>query len=134
MEFIENFRNAIDWTEHLSKSQSLRTKYPDKIPVIVDRANATTPKMNRNKFLVPADLTVGQFLYVIRKHMPALEAHEALFIFVKTFKYGKDEKCTINDTLPTPSSLMSSVYREYQDRSGYVFFSISTESTFGCGG
>ncbi|KAI7985216.1 Autophagy-related protein 8e [Camellia lanceoleosa] len=35
----------------------------------------------QNKYLVPADLTVGQFVYVIRKRIK-LSAEKAIFIFV----------------------------------------------------
>lgn len=44
-------------------------KHPDRIPVIVEKRprDATLPLIDKKKFLVPADLTVGQFVYVIRK-------------------------------------------------------------------
>ncbi len=35
------------------------------------------------RYLVPADLTVGQFVYVIRKRI-SLPAEKAIFVFVKT--------------------------------------------------
>lgn len=35
-----------------------------------------------NRYLVPADLTVGQFVYVVRKRIK-LSAEKAIFIFVK---------------------------------------------------
>lgn len=37
---------------------------------------------DRNRYLVPADLTVGQFVYVVRKRIK-LSAEKAIFIFVK---------------------------------------------------
>ena len=37
--------------------------------------------MNMCRYLVPADLTVGQFVYVIRKRIK-LSAEKAIFIFV----------------------------------------------------
>ena len=42
----------------------LRSKYPDRVPVIVE---STALKLSKSKFLVPKDLTIGQFLYVVRK-------------------------------------------------------------------
>lgn len=36
----------------------------------------------QNRYLVPADLTVGQFVYVVRKRIK-LSAEKAIFIFVK---------------------------------------------------
>ena len=39
------------------------------IPVIVDKraGDASLPDIDKKKFLVPTDLTIGQFMYVIRK-------------------------------------------------------------------
>jgi GABA(A) receptor-associated protein len=96
-------------------------KYPDRVPVIVNRAvNASdkTPHIDRNKFLVPGELTVGQFLYVIRKRL-LLPPHEALFLFV-------------DNAIPPTSSLMSSVYEEMHDESSlFLYISYSLENVFG---
>ena len=50
--------------------------------VIVEKAtNSTIPDIDKKKYLVPSDLTVGQFVYVIRKRIK-LQAVKAIFIFV----------------------------------------------------
>jgi hypothetical protein len=59
--------------------------------------------------LVPADLTVGQFVYVIRKRIK-LSPEKAIFIFV-------------DEVLPPTAALMSSIYEEHKDEDGYVFTS-----------
>ena len=41
-----------------------------------------SPRLHR--YLVPADLTVGQFVYVIRKRIK-VSAEKAIFMFVKNF-------------------------------------------------
>jgi GABA(A) receptor-associated protein len=56
---------------------------------------------------VPADLTVGQFVYVIRKRIK-LSPEKAIFIFV-------------DEVLPPTAALMSSIYEEHKDEDGYVF-------------
>ncbi len=45
----------------------------------VDKSDITT--IDKKKYLVPADLTVGQFVFVIRKRIK-LEPEKAIFIFV----------------------------------------------------
>ncbi|XP_038692820.1 autophagy-related protein 8C-like isoform X2 [Tripterygium wilfordii] len=75
-------------TEHpLERRQAeaarIREKYPDRIPVIVERAEKSdVPDIDKKKYLVPADLTVGQFVYVVRKRIK-LTPEKAIFIFVK---------------------------------------------------
>lgn len=55
---------------------------------------------------MPADLTVGQFVYVIRKRIK-LSPEKAIFIFV-------------DEVLPPTAALMSSIYEEHKDEDGYV--------------
>lgn len=52
------------------KTESLRIlqKYPDRIPVICEKSDKSSIQdIDKKKYLVPQDLTCGQFLYVIRK-------------------------------------------------------------------
>ena len=61
----------------------IREKYPDRIPVIVEKAGRSDiPDIDKKKYLVPGDLTAGQFVYVIRKRIK-LSPEKAIFIFVK---------------------------------------------------
>ncbi len=53
------------------------------------------------------DLTVGQFVYVIRKRIK-LAPEKAIFIFV-------------NEVLPPTAALMSSIYEEYKCVSTILF-------------
>ena len=77
-----------------------------------------TRYIRRLRFLVPSDLSVGQFVYVIRKRL-ALTADKALFIF-------------IGDTLPPTSMLMREVYALHADAlDGFLYVRYSGESTFG---
>ncbi|XP_010896663.1 microtubule-associated proteins 1A/1B light chain 3C isoform X2 [Esox lucius] len=47
---------------------SIRTKFPNKLPVIVERylREKTLPLLDKTKFLVPFELTLGQFLCLLR--------------------------------------------------------------------
>lgn len=50
--------------------------------VIVEKAEKSDiSDIDKKKYLVPADLTVGQFVYVIRKRIK-LSPEKAIFIFV----------------------------------------------------
>lgn len=51
-------------------------------------------------------MTVGQFVYVIRKRIK-LSPEKAIFIFV-------------DEVLPPTAALMSSIYEEHKDEDGYV--------------
>ncbi|ONI06646.1 hypothetical protein PRUPE_5G072400 [Prunus persica] len=69
------------------------------------------------QYLVPADLTVGQFVYVIRKRIK-LSAEKAIFIFV-------------DNVLPPTGAIMSAIYEEKKDEDGFLYVTYSGENTFG---
>eukprot|EP00293_Proteomonas_sulcata_P012952 CAMPEP_0184288040 /NCGR_PEP_ID=MMETSP1049-20130417/499_1 /TAXON_ID=77928 /ORGANISM="Proteomonas sulcata, Strain CCMP704" /LENGTH=108 /DNA_ID=CAMNT_0026594227 /DNA_START=859 /DNA_END=1185 /DNA_ORIENTATION=- len=87
------------------EAQRMREKYPDRIPVIVERAaGSDIPDIDKKKYLVPTDLTVGQFVHVIRKRI-MLNPEKAIFIFV-------------NNVLPPNASVMSTIYEQQKDEDG----------------
>lgn len=75
----------------------------------VEKSDIAT--IDKKKYLVPADLTVGQFVYVIRKRIK-LSPEKAIFIFV-------------DEVLPPTAALMSSIYEEHKDEDGYVHCSLT---------
>ena len=100
------------------ESSRIRAKYPDRIPVIVEKSpKSDVPELDKKKYLVPSDLTVGQFVYVIRKRVK-LSAEKAIFVFV-------------NNALPPTASLMSTIYEENKDEDGFLYIQYSGENTFG---
>ncbi|KAL3851202.1 hypothetical protein ACJIZ3_013084 [Penstemon smallii] len=112
-----------------AEAARIREKYPDRIPVIVEKAERsdipdidkknliTTFDIKTCRYLVPADLTVGQFVYVVRKRIK-LSAEKAIFIFVKNI-------------LPPTAAMMSAIYEENKDEDGFLYMTYSGENTFG---
>jgi GABA(A) receptor-associated protein len=72
----------------------------------VEKSDIAT--IDKKKYLVPADLTVGQFVYVIRKRIK-LSPEKAIFIFV-------------DEVLPPTAALMSSIYEEHKVRKSSLSF------------
>jgi len=64
------FKTDYSFTKRCNESSRVLSKYPDRIPVICEKSKYS--KMNnidKIKYLVPLNLTIGQFIYVIRKRM-----------------------------------------------------------------
>ena len=53
----------------MEEVQGIRSKFPNKIPVIVERfqKEKQLPQLDKTKFLVPAELTMTQFVTIIRQ-------------------------------------------------------------------
>ncbi len=112
------YKKEHDLQTRKQESQKIRTKYPDRVPIIVERDNKSDiVEIDKKKYLVPADLTMGQFQYVIRKRIN-LEPTKALFVF-------------INNTLPPTSSMIGQIYEEKADEDGFLYINYSSENTFG---
>lgn len=79
----------------------------------VEKSDIAT--IDKKKYLVPADLTVGQFVYVIRKRIK-LSPEKAIFIFV-------------DEVLPPTAALMSSIYEEHKDEDGFLYITYVVHST-----
>jgi len=68
--------------ERKQESDRIRAKYPDRIPVICEKTEKSSVQdIDKKKYLVTADLTCGQFVYVIRKRLK-LPAEQAIYLFV----------------------------------------------------
>ncbi len=103
-----------------AEADRIMTKYPDRIPVLVTRneRSATTPLIDKHKYLVPCDLTMGQLLYVVRKRLH-MSPERALFLFV-------------DSAVVSNSELVSSVYYASHDpEDGFLHVVYSCENVFG---
>ena len=101
------------------ESESILKKYPSRIPVIVEKSNKCKDinEIDKTKYLVPDDLTMGQFLFVIRKRLK-MTPEKALFVF-------------INNKLIATHALMSQVYKDEKEEDNFLYIQYSSENTFG---
>jgi len=93
-------------------------KYPDRVPLYVDKKEGS--KVNdipKHKFLVPKDMTIGNFVYILRKHIK-LEPSQALFVFI-------DNKLVSN------SEMIGTVYEQKKNNDKFLYVIYSIENTFG---
>lgn len=100
----------------------LRERFPGRVFVLLDRAAANQggrdmPMIDKHKFIIPNDMTVGQFMFIVRKRL-SLPPEKAMFLFVK-------------NTLPTTGQMMSEVHRAHADPDGFLRMVYTGEAVFG---
>merc|ERR1712117_57937 len=101
-----------------AEGEKIRRKYPDRVPVIVEKSpKARIGDLDKKKYLVPSDLTVGQFYFLIRKRI-SLRPEDALFFFV-------------NNVIPPTSATMGSLYQEHHEEDSFLYIAYSDESVYG---
>ena len=81
------------------------------------RGAKDVPPLDKNKFLAPKNMSMGQFIYVVRRRI-SLPAEKALFLFC-------------GDALPTTATHMAQLYQDFADTDGFLYMTYTSESTFG---
>ena len=93
----------------MDKYTHLKSKYPDKTPIIV---HCDFQELWKKKFLVPSNFTVGQFVCFLRSKMK-LNSSESIIVY-------------INDTIPNVSKTFQEI-----ENNDIIYITITKENTFG---
>ena len=114
-----SFKYRRTFDERLNESTKIKYKYNDRCPVICEKSKNQTylPEIDKIKYLVPTNLTIGQFLFVIRKRM-VLKPEEAIFVF-------------INGKIPASGEFMGNIYARNKDADGFLYIQYAKENLFG---
>ncbi len=117
-EFV-SFKKKFTFEQRLAEAEKIKTKNPDRIPIIVERSvtNTTIDMIDRNKFLVPLDTDFAKFSHVIRRRIKLKES-DALFFF-------------INNKLPIMNELIGKIYEENKDQDQFLYVTYTGLETFG---
>lgn len=115
---MNNFKNKHSFNKRKEESCEIIKKYPERVPVIVQKHHSSDlPDTDKCKFLVPKDLTISQFHYIIRKRIE-LDPSQTLFMM-------------IDNSLVSGSTLLSSTYEDKKDPDGFLYVTYTNENTFG---
>ena len=117
-QFFQSFRE-IPEEKRRKESQKIRQKHPDRIAAIVVPGSARAPEVSNHKYLVPKDITMGQFMIIIRSKMK-LEQSDALFLFIS------DKK-----VLVPGNEQIGTIYNLHANTDGYLYVFYDLETTFG---
>ncbi|CAG5094316.1 Oidioi.mRNA.OKI2018_I69.XSR.g13446.t2.cds [Oikopleura dioica] len=137
--------------QRMAESSKIRSKYPDRIPVIVQKVETSNiERIDKRKYLVPSDITAAQFMWIIRKRIN-LDAERAIFLFVdkmvpqSRFVQSSVEQCDSDSDSQNSDSCesqsgkvrvaftwtMGELYQQHKDEDGFLYVAYSGENTFG---
>lgn len=113
-------------SKRLQEAEAKLKEFPERVPVIVEPAAKSTLTLDKRKFLVPGDATVGQFLHTLKRRIRAhpdqptrqLSPDQAIFVFVE-------------HTLPVLSQTMRQLYAEKAASDRFLYMEFDKEATFG---
>ena len=90
-------------------------KYPDRIPIIIDTKKELT--LDKNKYIVPKDLTIAQFIYMLKKRIK-ITNNDSIYLIC-------------NNKLLVNSHTIAQIYSENKDIDDFLYIIIAIENTFG---
>ncbi|XP_076315686.1 microtubule-associated protein 1 light chain 3 gamma-like isoform X2 [Tachypleus tridentatus] len=95
------FKQRRSLSKRKEDAADIRLKFPNKIPVIVERFSKESylPLLNKTKFLVPQELTMSQFVTII--------------------------------SMATMSRTLAEVYSENKDEDGFLYVTYASQEMFG---
>tara|TARA_B100001248_G_C27262043_1_gene398901 strand:+ start:103 stop:450 length:348 start_codon:yes stop_codon:yes gene_type:complete len=115
---MQDYKTRVPFEQRQSECKRILHKYPLRIPIIVNKCkNSKLADIDKEKYLVPKDMNLGQFIYIIRKRIK-LESSQALFIMV-------------NNSLQPSNKLIQEIYENLKDEDGFLYIQYSSENTFG---
>jgi GABA(A) receptor-associated protein len=106
MHTVDEYRKATPTKDREEEAARIRARYPDRIPVVAYRAARSTalPHMDRNKFLTPSTMTMGEMVFVF---------------------------CGDTGILAPTSACMSDLYARHKHHDGFLYLTYCAENTFG---
>lgn len=124
MAIAPSFKEQYTFDQRHTEAHKMLNKFPTRRPIIVEKSNKNSkdlPTLKKHKFLVPYDLTIGQFAYVVRKQL-TLPPEVALFMFIRS---------STGDIMAPSSTTILEIYKSYADEDGFIYVFYCGESTFG---
>ena len=101
----------------MTTSEDILKSYKNKIPVVIQISEKSNIYLDKLKYIVPKDITVQQFHCILNKYIIKNEKHSIIMF--------------INNTLPTSTETIGSLYNQYKDNDGFLYITLSKENTFG---
>ena len=112
------FKDQYSFEKRQSEARRIRNKYQDRIPIVAERAeNSELPELDKKKYLVPRDMTIGQFLFVLRKRL-RLRPEMSIYLFA-------------NGELPPVGAEIHTIDDRHRDEDGFLYLVFDAQKTFG---
>ncbi|XP_022245025.1 microtubule-associated proteins 1A/1B light chain 3C-like isoform X2 [Limulus polyphemus] len=118
---VRTFKQRKSFATRRLEVADIKEKFPNKIPVIVERYHkeSNLPVLDKTKFLVPLELTMSQLVTIIRNRL-SIGANQAFYLIID------------NKSMASMSRTLSEIYIENKDEDGFLYVTYASQEMFGC--
>lgn len=113
-EFFNEFKKQ-KLEERIKISDKILLKYSDRVPILIDCKKDIN--LNKNKYIVPRNLSVAQFVYIIKKKIK-MNGEQSIYLLC-------------NNKLIMNTEEISILYENNKDYDGFLYIILTLENTFG---
>jgi GABA(A) receptor-associated protein len=103
--------------ERQIESDKVMKRFPERIPIIVEPAIKDIMEIDKKKYMVSKEMTLGQFIFIVRKRLK-VDSSTALFF-------------TVGGELMTGCLDLGSIYDKNKNEDNFLYIKYTTENTFG---
>lgn len=122
----KSFKEQYTLDQRITESSKIKSKYPDRVPVIIECSEELNSVIIKKKYLVPREISVSSLPHILRNKSTQIDSSKAIILFV-------------NNKIPKPSSIIGEIYDEYilnnndseEKYDKFLYINATYESTFG---
>ena len=112
------FRERLTPAQRAAECARVLARRPTYVPAILVRGDHAAPAVDREKYLLPPDLTAAQLHYIVRRRL-RMDAREALFLLCGRRRVGGE----------TTVRQLQDAHRDTED--GFLYVTYTLEHAFG---
>ena len=114
------YKSEHNLEQRRQESNRILKEYDNRVPIICESApNSQLPSLKKVKYLVPKDMTICQFQFIIRRNLD-LEEKSALYLF------------TTKEKTLTGDRTVYEIYNNYKDKEdNFLYLYYASELTWG---
>ncbi|SBS81410.1 autophagy-related protein 8, putative (ATG8) [Plasmodium ovale curtisi] len=114
---MPSLKEEVPFESRVAETHKIRAKYPNRIPVVCEKASRSNlPEIEKKKFLVPMNMLVGEFKFILHQHINQSAYGSNMKLFREKTIY-----LFVNNIIPKTGLLMQELYEMYKDEDGYLY-------------
>ncbi len=122
MSDIVSYKNSTNESARILKSKILLKKYPNSVPVILEKNenDKILPNINKTKYIMPKDMTVSNIIQILKSNMnETMTEHSAIYLLCE------------DNVMLSGSQSVEYIYNNYKNKDGFLYIKYCGENVFG---